>query len=183
MCRTERSPVRRFLQMKRAGCLQVRGQGARGSRARDGPLPPAWRWKQIDWLIPHQAKRAHPGSHRPQASSCRWRSWWSPWTITANTSAASVPLALDEFRARPAGSANGHRVADAGRRRAGFTWGGQPGDDCEDEARNDLPRARARRRWGMLKGYAGLPEVDLVRKEAAGILGTDFHCRARRRPG
>jgi [acyl-carrier-protein] S-malonyltransferase len=27
---------------------------------------------------------------------------------------------------------------------------------------------------GMLKGYAGLPEIDLVRKETAGILGTDF---------
>jgi [acyl-carrier-protein] S-malonyltransferase len=27
---------------------------------------------------------------------------------------------------------------------------------------------------GMLKGYAGLPEVELVRKEAAGILGMDF---------
>ena len=75
----------------------------------------------IDWLVPHQANRRIIDAMAEQARPCRRRRVVVTVERHANTSAASVPLALAEAAATAASS----RASWCCWRRmgGGFTWG------------------------------------------------------------
>ena len=105
---------------ERPGGVQVRGEGARGVRARD-----AWRRRDmqladVDWLIPHQAN-----VRILEATARKLGLPREKLVVTVdhhgNTSAASVPLALDEFvRAGKIRRGPPLLLQGVG---GGFTWG------------------------------------------------------------
>ena len=77
----------------------------------------------VDWLIPHQAN-VRIMTRRQEPRSCRVAKRWCTVHRHANTSAASIPLALAE--AVPDGRVQPGTGAAAGVG-GGFTWGAEPG--------------------------------------------------------
>ena len=132
----------------------------------------------IDWLIPHQAN-----VRILEATARKLGLPPEKLVVTVdhhgNTSAASVPLALDEFvragKIRP-----GQRRAAAGRGRR-LHLGLERGDAMKLAM---VFPGQGSQAVGMLKGYAGLPEVEEVidRSERAFSVPISSGCSTKARP-
>ena len=101
--------------------VQVRGQGAWPRSAPRRSTPTASTCGAVDWFIPAPGQHPDHGSDREEARRCRSERMIATVDRHANTSAASIPLALDEA-VRDGRIAAGHRLLLIGVG-GGFTWG------------------------------------------------------------
>ena len=156
-----------FLQMNGQGVFKYAVRVLEES-ARETVAAAGMRLSDIDWLIPHQAN-----VRILEATARKLELPREKLIVTVdhhgNTSAASVPLALDEFVQEGEDQAR-RPAAPPGRGRRLYV--GLFGGDAMKLAM--VFPGQGSQSVGMLEAYAGLPGVEEIRRTAGEVLGAEF---------